>query len=220
MTTVTDVFGAQSNGVALVSDFLIKPTVQSDALIRYHVQYGQILDFPTDDGGYIRAANVTRPVHPLLLCAEYRNMLRCDSPDIPIRIDAEPYWEHDPRLIILRARKEGVMVATFSAELASRRIHYTTIPCRCGPSTNSPEVNVSERWQAATVCQILNETGSRVSVGNDVRVYVGTGGDVMAQLTCACLLECRQIGIALACLVCAYHKTMERRKGESLVIVS
>jgi len=218
MTTVTDVFGAQSNGVVLVSDFLIKPTVRPEALILFHVQYGQILDLPTDNGGYIRAASVTRPVYPIPLSDDYRKFLGDGSPNLSIRIDVEPNWENDARLIVLRARNEGVLVATFSAELASRRIQYTTIPCRCGNPTAKIEVDTNEHWQTATVSQILSANGSRVSIGSNARVYICTAGNEMARLTCASLLECRQVGIVLDCMLCA-HRNMVQRTGESSVIV-
>ena len=218
MTTVTDIFGAQSNGVALVSDFIIKPTVRPDALIIYHVQYGQILDLPTDSGGYIRAANVTQPVYPIALSGEYRNLLRNGSPNLSIRIDVEPNWENDAHLIVLRARKEGVLVATFSAELASRRIHYTTISCRCGTPTATIEVDESERWQTATVSQILGANGSRVSVRGSARLYICTAGNEIAQLMCASLLDCRHVGIVLDCILCV-HRKMTARTEKCIAII-
>lgn len=217
-TTVTDVFGAQSNGVALVSDFLIKPTIRPDGLILYHVQYGQILDLPTDNGGYIRAANVTQPVNPIRLSGEYRKLLGDVSANLSIRVDVEPNWENDARLIVLRARKEGVLVATFSAELASRRIHYTTVSCHCGSPTPTIEVDPSEQWQAATISQILSANGSRVSIPRSARVYICSTGNEMAQLTCASLLDCRQMGIVLDCVLCTHQKII-RRTGECSVII-
>jgi hypothetical protein len=210
MTTVTDVFGAQANGVAVVSEFLLKPTVQPDSLILYHVQYGQILDFPTDDHGYIRSALVTKPLCSLGLDRLYRNALGNDSLNLAIRIDVEPNWENDPRLIVLRARKQGVVVATLSAEVSSRRLHYAILSCICGKPTAAVEVDPSEQWQTVDVSQILEGKGSRIGIDPNARVYIGTAGDEMAQLMCSSLLD-GKLGIALNCISCAHRESLKRK---------
>lgn len=221
-STVTDVFGVQTNGIVLLSDFLIRPTTQPDSLITYHVQYGQILDFPIEDCGYIRAAKTVRPICSLPLNGEYRDILGDDSlrnsPSFPIRLDVEPDWEGDPRLIVLRARREGVVVATISAELLSKRIHYTTLRCKCGKLTPTALVDRNERWQVVTIAEILGAHGSRVAIDRNSRVYVCTYGDEIARLVCAGLLECRDLGIVRDCVSCACV-AMLAKKGLGGVLI-
>ena len=214
-TTVTDVFGGQANGVSAISEFLLKPTVQPNSLIMYHVQYGQILDFPTDDRGYIRSALVPRPVYPLRPEGLYRNTLGNNSLNIGIRLDVEPNWENDPRLIVLRARKEGLIVATFSAEVASRRLHYATLSCSCGNPTATVDVENTERWQTVEASQLLDRMGSRIAIESNARVYIDTSRDENAQLMCASLLECK-LGISLGCISCAHRNGM--KKGINVII--
>jgi hypothetical protein len=223
-TNVTDVFGTQANGIALVSDFLIKPTMQPSSLIQYHVQYGQILDFPTDDYGYIRAAKIVRPIHPLPLKGTYRTMLGKDLLDgiaaLPMRLDVEPHWEADQRLLVLRARRDGVVVSTISAELISRRIHYATRICQCRKHSMTVNVDENEHWNTVTVGDILGSAnGARLSVGNNGRVYVDTSGDETARLVCAGLLECRKLDIVQDCLSCAYGSNLRRQGPENATVI-
>lgn len=211
---VSDIFGIQANGIAVVSDFLVKISVNPDALITYHLQQGQLLDLPTDDVGYIRAAVITAPIRTLSLdSTPYTRILENAPSNASVRIDVEPSWGSDPRMVVFRARNEGVTVATLSPELVSRRIHYRTVECKCaGSSTPTVEVASEERWQSITMSKLLEVGGSRIAVPGKTMLYV-QAGDEISQLLCAGVLECNKMAIALGCVSCAYNRVKSKTPG-------
>jgi hypothetical protein len=219
---VSDIFGIQANGVAVVSDFLVNISVNPDALITYHLQQGQLLDLPTDDIGYIRAAVIAAPVRTLSLDSIPHTRILENAPsDAYVRIDVEPSWGSDPRTVVFRARNEGVTVATLSPELVSRKIHYRTVECTCASSMPTVEVASEERWQSITMSQLLEVGGSRITIPSKTMLYVQSNGDEMSQLLCAGALECNKMAIALGCVSCAYNKLKPKtpRVEASLVVV-
>jgi len=217
-TNVSDVFGIQANGVALVSDFLINPSMRPESLLQYHIQYGQLLDIPIDDAGYIRAAKITMPPSTLPTSGRVR-LLRAEPPDAEIRIDVEPSWETDPRRIVFKARNKGVPVGTLSPELVSRKLCYSTARCSCSEPTK--EIAVTEDWHSVPVSKVLVLGGSRVNFGNEKRVYVPALDDDMSQILCAGLIECGGMTIVRGCLSCALKECskLTGRVGSIIMIV-
>ena len=218
-TRVNDVFGIQANGIAMVSAFLVKPSIRPEALLRYHIQYGQLLDIPIDDVGYIRSAKIAMRHQTISLTSEpFTQFLRAGRPNATIRIDVEPSWETDQRNIVFKARVEGMPVCTLSPELVSRRIHYSTVSCTC--SVPVDEVEVNEPWQTVPVSKLLAHGGSKVDFGKRSKVYVPAWKDDVSQILCAGLLECRRMVIALNCLSCAHKQCLRSgREEESFVII-
>lgn len=45
--------GLQANGIALVSEILVNPSMQPDDILRFRIQQGQIVTFPLNKKGFI-----------------------------------------------------------------------------------------------------------------------------------------------------------------------
>jgi len=222
---LSDVFGMQANGVTIINNLLVSPSVQPDSLLYYHVQYGQILHLPMDDSGYVRAAAGTRGVSRLTLNPEPdTTLLQSGASNANVRIDVEPDWEGDPRTVIFRARVDGLPRTSFSPLVVATRLSSRKFraECQCRQFAETLEVKIAERWQDASVMQLIHAPGLRLGVEDEDRVNIPVAGSVAAQLLCIGFLDCDRMVLAEECMSCAHHclgVTSETR-GKSAVILA
>jgi hypothetical protein len=102
---VSDIFGAQANGVFAVSDFVVRPSTNANNALKFHVGTGRILNLPVNDSGYLRASQISPaglelPLNPAAgLELLSRQNGAASTPEV-FRIDAEPHWEVNAQNIL------------------------------------------------------------------------------------------------------------------------
>ncbi|KAI9720424.1 MAG: hypothetical protein M1812_002930 [Candelaria pacifica] len=106
-----EIFGIQFHGLAVVSDFLLGPSLLPSKAFVFHIQRGQLLDFPLQsgrirDGKFTRTHKVVLKAADVLLNSVYdlRKIEACDW----LRWDVEPCWERDPQTCCLCYRVGGI----------------------------------------------------------------------------------------------------------------
>lgn len=62
--------GAQANGLTAVADMLVNTTVRTEPFCRFHINRGQILNFPLTEDSYIQASSYIEPASTLDLDAK------------------------------------------------------------------------------------------------------------------------------------------------------
>ena len=110
--------GYYANGIFAIMDVMLRPSLCPLAVNRFHVSYGQPLQIPVSETGYVIPQSSWRPTDMGILdpmSFPIASSLKSTKPDRKIRIDLEPCWEEDPRQVVFRARVDGVPVYTFSA---------------------------------------------------------------------------------------------------------
>ncbi|KAF2872738.1 hypothetical protein BDV95DRAFT_662417 [Massariosphaeria phaeospora] len=108
-------YGVQANGLALLSDFAVRPNIAAKTFTLFHLFRGGFINFPVDEHGTVRCSDARDHMKPFS-----RNIDASDTKDISfakqgilssshdkLRADIEPYWESDPRSIILRRQRDN-----------------------------------------------------------------------------------------------------------------
>lgn len=97
-------FGYYKNGIFLISDMLVRPSVRRDTLIRCHIQRGQPTQLPVNDSGLVLSRKEADTFISPFNAASLQNIpvLSPQGPNRNIRIDIEPDWEDDPRRVVFR----------------------------------------------------------------------------------------------------------------------
>ena len=223
---VSNVMGMQANGVVVINDLIVRASVSNTSILLYHLQYGQLIDHPLDDDGYIRASLATGQSSTIAHTFEHEtSVLDAGKSGVTIRIDVEPDWENDPRTIVFRARQNGVCFASFSPYTVASRLQMSTKGgiCSCKGHTTSVEVAVSERWQVVRdVTQLTRGNGQRVGLTPGDRIFVPAAGDEASTLLCLGWLDCDSVVVARDCLRCAHSglSTILNKRGSTAAIVS
>ncbi|KAI9874713.1 MAG: hypothetical protein M1830_009379 [Pleopsidium flavum] len=109
---ILDTFGIQRNGLAIISDFVINPTMRPSSMLIYHVQRGQLLDLPLKND-YIASGKPSRLRGLMLKAADITISSESDvwAPPAPIdwlRWDVEPCWETDVQTCCFNYRIGGI----------------------------------------------------------------------------------------------------------------
>jgi hypothetical protein len=217
---ISDVFGAQANGVVVISEFLVRPSLQTTSLITYHIEYGQCLHFPLDDDGLIRVSTVTGQTRMISLDPdpEYTTLESRNS-ELEVRIDVKPDWNRDPRKVVFHARVEGVHKYTFSPLVVAKLLPSSIVVCECSQSVSSLSVPIAQRWQPVRMSQLFlpplknPSAASRIGVLDGQYLFIQAGGDMASQLLCLGLLESTRLVLATNCLQCSYKKLIAGRAG-------
>jgi hypothetical protein len=221
---VSDVMGMQANGIVVICDLIVRASISNASILLHHLQYGQLINYPLDDDGYIRASLARGPSSPIALNTGHEtSVLNAGKSGITIRIDVEPDWENDPRTVVFRARLNGVCFASFSPHIVASRLQSRKREfCFCKGYTSSIEVAVSERWQIVNTAQLARGSGRRVSLASGDRIFVPAAGDEALTLLCLGWLDCDSVVVARDCLKCAHNglKAMLNKKGSTAAIVS
>jgi hypothetical protein len=222
---VSNVMGMQANGVAVVSDLIVRTSISTTSILLYHLQYGQLIDHPLDDDGYIKASMAVGPSNMIALNPEPEtSVLNADKSVVTLRIDVEPDWENDPRTVVFRARQNGVYFASFSPYMVASRLQMSRKGefCSCKGFATSVEVPVRERWQVADVIQLSRYTSRRVGLTSGDRIFVPAATDEASALLCLGWLDCDSVVVARDCLKCAHSelKSILDKKGSTAAIIS
>ena len=215
------ILGAQGNGFAAVSETIVLPTIRTSALGYFHISRGQILNFPLTDEGFIQASTYLTPSVSLTLDPDPKiDKLFCfEDADFSsqMRLDVEPCWEEDPRSIVFRLRKSGVVFAPLNIFLIINRLaHYTALQraCRCAaPSLEPVSVPLNSQWQHVWLHQLRRKyyqerSTSRARI-DDCRALVDASQSELATAYALGIIDSRYMHVVTSCLKCATNAELE-----------
>ena len=226
---VSDIFGAQANGIFAVSDFVVRPSTNANNALKFHVGTGRILNLPVDESGYLRASQVNPaglelPLIPApdleLLSRQNGAAGTCEA----FRVDAEPHWEVSAQNICFGIRSGGISVSNLNISQVLERINNTGVPCKCGRPQREVAVPLSERWQVVTVRQLLRLSysgGSKYAahIRDENKIIVDVEGDDVTRIFVVGILQCRKMAICKDCIHCAYNSIRNKDKRESVALI-
>jgi hypothetical protein len=226
-----EAFGCYMNGVLVVSDILVRPSIHSNSLSRFHVHFGRPIQIPLGEDGLVLTAPAGEndiPMRPLPL-ARHQNVteLTSHSSETRARIDIEPFWEVEHEKVIFRLRLDGVVKCSFSPQklqhaFSKHHNHGKSLlrhpVCKCNAPVANISVPASQRWKALEARQFLDlcttnkDASTNLSAGkNEDSVCVHAGGDDAAQVLS--LIVFRQpIVFASECLKCAFDYSNSHSK--------
>ena len=227
------ILGVQANGMAAISEIVIRPSANPVTVVRFQISLGQILSFPLTEDGYIEASSRKEPVlsytheeQPLLQCL--RNYEDSVSSH-PLRIDVEPCWEEDHRYIVFRVRQNGIAIASLNINTVLSRLEKAlqTAVCQCEEMASEVIIPSKEKWRSLSISMLtsskssllLEQIGRRKEIKNGERYLIDTNGSEVALLFALGIIECRQMAVSKACIQCAYRKVKEKSRVESTVII-
>ncbi|KAL4769845.1 hypothetical protein BDW60DRAFT_209725 [Aspergillus nidulans var. acristatus] len=226
---VSDIFGAQANGVFAISDFVVRPSTDANRSLRFHVGTGRILNLPVDDSGYVResqasAAALELALDPSPFLEQLSRQSGATSTPQEFRIDAEPHWDVNARHICFGIRSAGVLLSTLRISQVLERLHNYSVSCGCGEPQAAVQVPPAERWQAVTVYQILRPSypgGSRLSayIRDEDKIIVDVEGDEVKRILVVGMLRCRKFAICKECVRCAYNSIRNKERRESVALI-
>jgi hypothetical protein len=166
--------GYYANGIFVIMDVVLRPSLRQIAINQFHVRYGQPLQIPISDTGFVVApSSHGRPDVRTLNTSPFpiSKNLKSERPDRKIRIDLEPWWEEDPRQVVFRTRVNGALLYTFSPcrlinLLRGRRATQAVsvnkgnsvqlMSCDCNGFLNEISVPESQRWRTFEISQFLD----------------------------------------------------------------
>ena len=232
--------GYHANGIFVVSNMLLHPQLRPQSLAEFHIVFGQPLQIPVTDHGFVVAMveQPPRPVKPVPIPASdlpISSTLKSNPSDQRIRIDLEPFWESNPRHAVYRVRIGGVLICSFNpmnliidladACLNSKAIHM--VSCSCGSKFKEVSVPSEERWKTLEFSQFLARGESApghfgeesclhagmLEDGEYDHLLIPTARDTAAQVfVCVYCWTVPKI-VALDCIKCAYtywHEKIRR----------
>lgn len=226
-TTVTrhlrneKVLGYHRNGIFLITDMVMRPSVRSESLLRLHVQWGQPIQFPVTETGHVVAIDKNDLPELSLHWADHpiATGLKSRRSDKKARIDAEPFWEGDPRRVVFRLRLDGVLACSLnpgSLVAAFSRGHDKQPPshdvsCDCGTLTTEVSIPDGQRWRAFDVpdfvglCKRSESPADSLIIagdGHEDSLCVYAGQDIAVQIMCLVFFG-TPVVFATKCLKCA-----------------
>jgi len=201
------IFGRQANGIAIVSDLLVKPSACVNTLVTFHVAVGQLLYLPLDDAGYVRAARPRSSTFlPTINPHPENTIIKSKAHTEKIRIDVDTSWESDARSVVFRVREEGVCITAFSPIVVSHRLQNNIANCSCGQYLKRATVNLADRLQLLSVRKCLDSRASRIGVDNNDRVVINAGDDKSMQLYSLGVIDIHDMVYSTECIGCALNK--------------
>lgn len=143
------VLGLQSNGLSMLSQFAVNPTLDRHSLCRFYVINGLIIDLPVSEDNYVVMHHRVTPGKRMKRFGK-NNCQQKLSPfessatlrDDMYRFSLEPCWEHDYREVVYRLRHKGTefmsvcsdqLKAWLLATCVSRTVHH--VCCTCSSPT-------------------------------------------------------------------------------------
>ena len=223
------VLGAQSNGLIAVSDILVELSTRKEAFCFFHINRGQILNFPLTEDHYIQASSYIERARVLPLAPEPNNNVlhrfdfACDEP--ALRIDVEPCWIDDPRTVQFVLRSQGVPIATLNINALIDKMSYDSILCTCTEPSWELSVRTTEKWQLISIYQLMRTrfkgmSFSRADIGyDDTKALIDGSQSITATIYAICVIESKHLCIARDCLTCAYTYAMENWKESHATII-
>jgi len=226
MTNVPyDAFGYYKNGIFVIADLMIRPSIFPESLVRFHIQHGQPLQLPVSENGFILAAGQDPMMRSEPLPIENLpaiDVLQTQKSNNNLRIDLEPHWEENPRKVIFRVRCQGLLKCSFSPERLARAflnveecdglLESQIVGCKYEQDAfhedghGHCEVPISSgEWRSMEISQLVNIYSQNVlfRAPEEFSVCIRAGGDIPSQVLCLICLE-PPVTIAFRCLKCAY----------------
>lgn len=211
--------GAQANGMSAICSVLVRPTIQSAHRAYFHIQRGQILNIPITEDGYIEASRHLEISVDLLLDSEptVTRLSYFEQPDSAdgLRLDVEPCWEADPRTVVFRARRNGILLASLNIIEILNKLTYQGVPCNdtlCGKRTTEVTVPLADRWRRVSLDQLYRErsigishTRASLDAGTNLAIIDASSSDA-ATIYAIGVLQCRVLFLATECLFCTYEQ--------------
>jgi hypothetical protein len=168
--------GYYANGVFVIMDIILRPSLQPCSLLNFHVQLGQPLQIPISEQGFVVTAEQRTNPGSVAREVDVRksptiDLLTTREPDLKVRIDIDPHWEDDPRKVVFRARVGGVVECTINPHRLITDIARATfvhnvgpvswdgsihvVHCTCGsPSVGHPAPS-TQKWKMVELSQLL-----------------------------------------------------------------
>ena len=214
-----DIFGCHVAGIAIISEFLMRPSLRPESYLRFHLAYGQLLQIPVTEDGWIAATpnryfmerrpqKIHDSGHPI------NQLVRSESPDKLVRIDLEPNWAFDPRTVVFCFRIHGLVRYRFSPSLlrwerdveypGAAKIHFVSCSCET-PVTEIDWPNVVLKLSTMLSSKLYCDSANYETT-DDRGYFVNAAGDEPAQLICRLLFRPRpyqHVVFAQGCLKCA-----------------
>ena len=221
---VSDIFGAQANGVFAVSDFVVQPSTCADSSLAFHVGTGRILNLPVNEEGYLLASPSKTPTSELHLDRgpELEVLRRqSESTAVPqLRMDVEPHWAEDEKTVCLTVRSRGVVVAILNIGDFLKKLMISSVSCSCTNPAVEVRVERADRWRIVTIHQLLHRNSLNVStcaafIHDPNRILVDAQGDDTCRAFAAGTLSCRRMAICKECVLCAYKNATEKRPSST-----
>ena len=220
-------FGCHLNGIFLIADFLMQPSVRRESVVQYHIQYGRPLQVPLTEhefvdpyGGSIihrRSERFVFPDFPATTTpASY-------TPSPTVRIDLEPHWEGNPRQVIFRVRIEGILKYSFSPfklyEIFYGR-NMSFVDCYCSTPVTQMSLANSPSWKSIDIAQLVNIVDSMpqantdliIDAAEEMSVCIHTCGDDASQVLSLVLWD-RRTFFSSRCLSCAHTRFRNYQLG-------
>ncbi|MCJ1369930.1 hypothetical protein MMC20_001142 [Loxospora ochrophaea] len=172
-----DALGCCANGLTLLSEILISPSLDSVSMFVHRLQFGRILELPVSTRGLLeacpRGAFVDR--RSTMKTTRAISVIYPDAADdwtIPgVRWDPEPDWERDERKIGLRCRINGIPRFIFNPwiKIASNMSDtYETIHCYCSSKKSPDKIAISfppnELWLELSIRDFYQDGGYRSGI--------------------------------------------------------
>jgi hypothetical protein len=204
-----DAFGYYKNGIFLIADFMLRPSIYPEALVRFHIQHGQPLQFPVNENGFIINSDGDLSLNsgPLTLTnLPTIDALQSQKSDLTLRIDLEPYWEGDFRKVIYRVRSEGQLKCGFSPGRLARTLINTdecdgplssrVIRCKCEAPCSAMSLPDASMWRSMNISQLLarcsrnsSDTNTFQAPTQGISLIVHAGGDMTSLVLCVVCFE-------------------------------
>jgi hypothetical protein len=228
---ISDIVGAQVNGVFVVSEFILRPSTSAASSLLFHVGVGRILDIPVDQTGYVRSSRDDAASIVLTLDPEPdldHLALEPNPHTLDLRIDAEPHWLSDPRTICFAVRRSGALVASLDIPRLLERLVSSTVECGCDNPIHQISVPRSERWQNVSVHQLVQSGVPGVSksscfIEDNDKILINAGHDDACRVYTTAALSCRKLAICRNCVSCAYNRVRNRNgsiaRGSAAIVV-
>ena len=219
--------GVYKNGVFMIMDMLLRPSVLPESTCQFQIQFGQPLQIPVNEDGFVIAENsfVYTTVAKSIEISDLPRAATLSSrpSDITIRIDLEPSWETDPRRVIFRARVNGIVKCNFSPEyliiplvtpvtMKGYRINnFHFASCQCAKPSDDVPVP-SRSWSCMDMSQFIDSNHDKmnhIASSGEGLICVHAGRDVGAQVVCVAVAHWAWGGnnmpviFASRCLKCA-----------------
>ncbi|KAL8911213.1 MAG: hypothetical protein Q9172_007709 [Xanthocarpia lactea] len=221
--------GAQSNGMAAVADILVTLTTRMESLCYFHINRGQVLNFPLTEDYYIQGSTYIEPASAIRLDSEPHssNLHRFDTAcsESAMRVDVEPCWVGDPRTVVFSLRSHGVPIATLNICSFIDRIAFESVECSCRKPSWEIPVQIEERWRHVSLHQLTQTRHKGTSFGRvDVnhvedKILIDGSQSVAASIYAICIVHARHLFIATECLACAYARGMLNSSDFNTLIV-
>lgn len=114
LDSLTNHWGAQKNGLVVLSDFILQPSTRASSAYIYHSLRGHLLDIPTKEDRIIEGLSKIPKIIPTQIQLHSRDRLLNATTTPPpryidsLRLDLEPCWECDPGTCRFVLRAGGI----------------------------------------------------------------------------------------------------------------